>query len=180
MRNHRGPAGPAGLAATAAVLLAAGALTACAAPADAPAGAQPGRTPAAATATATHPAGGSSTATSTGSTGSTGSMGMQGMQGMQGMEGMEGMEGMDHGQLSVTIMISGSAYSVAGPVSPGQYVTVINHDPQTHTITSTAPGAFDVPVPQGQLVTFPAPHQAGSYPFSSREDPAMHGVLVVR
>lgn len=97
-----------------------------------------------------------------------------------GSMGETGMSHMDHGQLSVTIMISDSSYAVAGPVSPGQYVSVVNHDPETHTITATVLGAFDVAVPHGQLVTFPAPTRAGDYAFSSRDQPTMHAVLTVR
>jgi putative copper export protein len=93
--------------------------------------------------------------------------------------GIEDMTGHDHGRLSVTVLVDEDRFHVSAPVAPGSRVTVHNATSTEVTITASD-GTFDIVVPGRTLTTFPAPDEAGSYPFSSRHSPAFTGVLVVR
>jgi putative copper resistance protein D len=104
-------------------------------------------------------------------------MGLEDM-GLEDM-GLEDMAGHDHGELSVTVLIDETRFHVSAPVAPGARVTV--HNRSTTEVTITAPdGRFDVVVPGRTLVTFEAPGEPGTYPFSSRHSSAFTGSLVVR
>jgi plastocyanin len=65
-------------------------------------------------------------------------------------------------------------------VPPGAQVTVVNKDPEEHTVTSNTPGAFDSTVAGNSQSTFSAPTAPGSYPFHCNHHSSMHGTLVVR
>ncbi|TQN43938.1 putative copper resistance protein D [Blastococcus colisei] len=93
--------------------------------------------------------------------------------------GIEDMAGHDHGDLSVTVLIDETRFHVSAPVSPDTAVTVHNATGTEVTITAVD-GSFDVVVPGGTLMTFPAPDEPGSYPFESRHSASFTGVLVVR
>ncbi|MEZ0089177.1 cupredoxin domain-containing protein [Streptacidiphilus sp. EB129] len=92
-------------------------------------------------------------------------------------------------QSSGTVLPSGAAQIVISnfafqptvlTVSPGQKVTVVNHDSTTHTVTSTTAGAFDTGrVDAGAGRTFTAPTKPGSYPYICTIHPFMHGMLTV-
>jgi len=85
------------------------------------------------------------------------------------------------GAQAVLITISNFMYSVPGSVAPGAKVTVKNQDSQSHTLTSTMHGAFDVKVDaDGGTATFMAPTKPGSYPFSCMFHANMMGALVVK
>jgi putative copper resistance protein D len=89
------------------------------------------------------------------------------------------MAGHDRGGLSVTVLIDETRFHVSAPVSAGSSVTV--HNATTTEVTITAiDGSFDVVVPGGTLMAFPAPEEPGSYPFESRHSASFTGVLVVR
>jgi putative copper export protein len=93
--------------------------------------------------------------------------------------GPEDMTGHDHGQLSVTVLVDETRFSVSSPVAAGSRVTV--HNPTSTEVTITAAdGTFDVVVPGRTLTSFVAPDQPGPHPFASRHSPAFTGVLVVR
>ncbi|WP_051684389.1 CopD family protein [Blastococcus sp. URHD0036] len=86
--------------------------------------------------------------------------------------------GHDHGDLVVPVLVDPSGFTVTETVAPGSVVTV--HNPTDLDVTVTADdGSFDRVVPAGSLTSFPAPETPGSYPFTSRHDPAFTGVLVV-
>ncbi len=89
------------------------------------------------------------------------------------------MSGHDHGELSVGVFIDDSRFHVSEPVSAGQRVTVYNESNTIRTITATD-GSFDVRVPGQTFITFTAPSNPGSYPFTSRHSPAFGDILVVR
>jgi putative copper export protein len=92
---------------------------------------------------------------------------------------VEDMSGHDHGDLSVTVLIDGTRFHVSAAVAAGARVTV--HNATTTEVTITADdGSFDVVVPGRSLMTFAAPGEPGSYPFSSRHSEAFADVLVVR
>jgi putative copper resistance protein D len=88
------------------------------------------------------------------------------------------MAGHDHGDLSVAVLVDEERFHVPGPVSAGAAVTVFNSSSTEVTITADD-GSFDVVVPAGTLLTFPAPAEPGSHPFTSRHDPSFGDVLVV-
>jgi putative copper resistance protein D len=92
--------------------------------------------------------------------------------------GGDDMAGHDHGELAVGVLLDGSRFHVAGPVAAGSLVTVHNSTTTAMTITATD-GSFDVVVPPNALMTFPAPEQPGSYPFTSRHSASYSDVLVV-
>ncbi|WP_346623665.1 CopD family protein [Blastococcus montanus] len=92
--------------------------------------------------------------------------------------GADPMAGHDHGELSVAVLVDGERFHVAGPVAAGSRVTVHNGTDREATITA-ADGSFDVVVPARTLLTFPAPAEPGSYPFTSRHSTAFGDVLVV-
>jgi hypothetical protein len=55
------------------------------------------------------------------------------------------------------------------------------HNSTTTEVSITADdGSFDVVVPGRSLLTFAAPAQPGTYPFSSRHSESFGDVLVVR
>jgi len=82
----------------------------------------------------------------------------------------------------VLITIKDFTFEPARPaVAPGTPITVVNKDPETHTLTATGGKAFDTgKVASGQTVTFTAPDKAGSYPFICTFHPYMKGTLTVR
>lgn len=88
------------------------------------------------------------------------------------------MAGHDHGELSVGVLVDEDRFHVAGPVTAGSRVTVHNASGVSATITADD-GSFDVDVPPGTLLTFPAPDQPGRYAFSSRHSATYTDVLVV-
>ena len=88
------------------------------------------------------------------------------------------MAGHDHGELSVAVLIDAERFHVAVPVAAGSRVTVHNSTTEEVTITATD-GSFDVVVPGRSLITFEAPAQPGSYPFTSRHSGTFADVLVV-
>ncbi len=92
--------------------------------------------------------------------------------------GIEDMAGHDHGDLSVTVLIDQTRFHVSAAVAPGTSVTVHNATRTEVTITALD-GSFDVVVPGGTLMTFPAPDAPGSHPFESRHSDSFTGVLVV-
>jgi plastocyanin len=82
-----------------------------------------------------------------------------------------------------TIVIKNFMFSPATlSVSPGAVVTVHNEDSVTHTLTDTAdPKLFGTgDVGPGQVKTFKAPDQAGSYAYFCMIHQYMTGTLVVR
>jgi putative copper export protein len=90
----------------------------------------------------------------------------------------EPMAGHDHGPLTVGVLVDDTRFHVAHPVAAGSRVTVFNGS--DHEVSLTAgDGSFDVTVPAGSLMTFPAPDQPGEHPFTSRTDPSYADVLVV-
>ncbi|WP_460683032.1 CopD family protein [Modestobacter lapidis] len=93
--------------------------------------------------------------------------------------GIEDMAGHDHGDLSVTVLVDEFRFHVSAPVDAGARVTVHNGTSTDVTITASD-GSFDVVVPGGSLMTFPAPDEPGAHPFASRHSPSFTGVLVVR
>ncbi|MCZ2816214.1 CopD family protein [Modestobacter sp. VKM Ac-2984] len=88
------------------------------------------------------------------------------------------MAGHDHGELSVGVLVDEDRFHVAGPVAAGSRVTVHNASGQPVTITADD-GSFDVAVPAGTLLTFPAPDQPGEYRFTSAHAMTYTDVLVV-
>ncbi len=88
------------------------------------------------------------------------------------------MAGHDHGELSVAVLVDEERFHVPAPVAPGALVTVFNAGSAEVTITADD-GSFDVVVPGRTLLTFPAPQEPGSHPFSSRHDASFADVLVV-
>jgi plastocyanin len=68
--------------------------------------------------------------------------------------------------------------SVTVPV--GAEVTVVNNDPDRHTVTSDSVGEFDVEIQPSSTASFTAPYEPGSYPFHCLYHSSMNGVLVVR
>jgi plastocyanin len=68
--------------------------------------------------------------------------------------------------------------SVTVPV--GAEVTVVNNDPDEHTVTSDSIGEFDVEIQPTSTARFTAPYEPGSYPFHCLYHSSMNGVLVVR
>ncbi|MER5887885.1 cupredoxin domain-containing protein [Streptomyces sp. NPDC001941] len=66
-------------------------------------------------------------------------------------------------------------------VSPGQQVTVVNHDDAPHTVTSDGPAAFDTGrIAPGGTATFTAPVRRGSHPYVCDIHQFMSGRLDVR
>ncbi len=82
--------------------------------------------------------------------------------------------------MAATITIKNFAYSAAPAVAPGAKITIMNQDPEAHTVTSDTAGAFDVTVPAGGSATITAPATAGSYAFHCNFHSNMHGSLVVQ
>jgi len=80
------------------------------------------------------------------------------------------------------IVISNFAYSPMNlTVSPGQTVTVVNHDSTAHTLTAGAGNAFNTgTIGPGESGTFTAPTKPGSYPYICSIHQFMHGTVTVR
>jgi plastocyanin len=81
---------------------------------------------------------------------------------------------------SAMITIKNYGFTVSGPVSPGEKVSVHNDDSVTHTVTADTGNMFDVNVPASATATFTAPARAGSYAFHCTYHAEMHGMLTVR
>ena len=88
------------------------------------------------------------------------------------------MAGHDHGPLTVGVLVDDTRFHVAHPVAPGSRVTVFNGSDQEVSLTADD-GSFDITVPAGSLMTFPAPAQPGEHPFTSRHSTSYADVLVV-
>jgi plastocyanin len=78
------------------------------------------------------------------------------------------------------IHIDNYRYAVPASVSPGEKVSVMNMDGETHTVTADSGGAFDDLATANTITTFVAPSKPGSYPFHCAFHANMHGVLVVK
>ncbi|WP_194814925.1 hypothetical protein [Nocardia sp. XZ_19_385] len=81
---------------------------------------------------------------------------------------------------TMTITIDQRTYSVVPPILPGAVVTVVNHDPVKHSITSRRTGYFDYEVLPRQTVTFTAPAEPGVHPFYCKYHARMETALTVR
>jgi plastocyanin len=79
-----------------------------------------------------------------------------------------------------TINIDQFRYSGSVTVPVGAEVTVVNNDPDEHTVTSDSIGEFDVEIQPTSTASFTAPYEPGSYPFHCLYHSSMTGVLVVR
>jgi plastocyanin len=77
-----------------------------------------------------------------------------------------------------TISIENREYSHLA-VPAGTQVNVVNRDDVEHSVTSDAPGLFDVHVQPHSEELFTAPSDPGTYPYHCVYHPAMHGELVV-
>ena len=77
-----------------------------------------------------------------------------------------------------TVTISNFSYAAPASVSPGATITVINKDPETHTVTADA-GGFSDTAGAGSTTSFTAPAAPGRYAFHCNFHGNMHGVLVV-
>jgi len=80
------------------------------------------------------------------------------------------------------IVISNFAFSPMNlTVSPGQKVTVVNHDSTAHTLTASTGNAFNTgTIGPGASGTFTAPTKPGSYPYICSIHQFMHGTVTVR
>ncbi|WP_232248295.1 cupredoxin domain-containing protein [Streptacidiphilus rugosus] len=80
------------------------------------------------------------------------------------------------------IVIANFAFQPVGlTVSPGERITVVNHDSTAHTVTASSGHAFDTgQVAPGASATFTAPTTPGAYPYICTIHPFMHGTLTVR
>lgn len=92
---------------------------------------------------------------------------------------VEDMSGHDHGDLSVTVLVDDERFHVAGPVRPGQRVTVYNGSTTEVTLTA-ADASFDAMVPARTFITFEAPRTPGAYRFASSHDQGFADTLTVR
>ena len=79
---------------------------------------------------------------------------------------------------NATVTITNFSYSTPATVSPGATITVINKDPETHTVTADA-GGFSDTAGAGSTTSFTAPTTPGRYAFHCNFHGNMHGVLVV-
>jgi len=80
----------------------------------------------------------------------------------------------------VLITIKDFKFVVPKSVAPGSKVSVKNEDGENHTVTSAAPGAFDVKAEPGKTAIFTAPTKPGSYAFTCTFHGTMMGKLVVK
>ncbi|KGI67405.1 cupredoxin domain-containing protein [Mycolicibacterium rufum] len=80
---------------------------------------------------------------------------------------------------AATITIASMSYGEPVTVPSGAQVAVANNDPQEHSVTSDAAGAFTVDVDGNGHGTFTAPSAPGEYPFHCTYHPSMHGMLIV-
>lgn len=78
-----------------------------------------------------------------------------------------------------TVTIKNFSYSTPATVAPGATITVVNDDPESHTVTADSGGAFNDLASAGSTTTFKAPSQPGRYAFHCNFHGNMHGVLVV-
>ena len=76
-----------------------------------------------------------------------------------------------------SIVIEGSAFSVAGDVKSTDELSATNRDGITHTVTSDT-GAFDVKIEGGATVTLPA-LTPGTYAFHCEIHRSMRGTITV-
>lgn len=79
-----------------------------------------------------------------------------------------------------TITIHDFAFDGPASVAAGATVTVVNNDPETHSVTADGDGGFDVTVAPGESRTFVAPSEAGSFAYHCLFHSDMHGSLRVR
>lgn len=79
-----------------------------------------------------------------------------------------------------TITIHDFAFEGPASVAAGATVTVVNDDPETHSVTADGGGGFDVTVAPGESRTFVAPSEAGSFAYHCLFHSDMHGSLRVR
>ncbi len=82
----------------------------------------------------------------------------------------------DSGTAVLTIQASGFGQPLT--VNPGEPIKIVNQETKAETVTSGT--AFDVKVPAGGTATFTAPSEPGTYPLSSKTEPALHGTLKVQ
>jgi plastocyanin len=78
-----------------------------------------------------------------------------------------------------TVTIKNFSYSTPVSVAPGATITVVNNDPESHTVTADSGGGFNDLAMAGSTTTFKAPSQPGRYAFHCNFHGNMHGVLVV-
>lgn len=81
---------------------------------------------------------------------------------------------------AAAITITNFKYEVPASVKPGAMVTVTNTDSAPHTLTAKDEGGFDIEVPGGGTVIFPAPDAPGEYDIICTFHPQMTGTLVVK
>jgi plastocyanin len=81
---------------------------------------------------------------------------------------------------AAVITIKDFRYEVPGSVKPGAMITVTNADSAPHTLTAKDEGGFDIEVPGGGTVIFPAPDAPGEYEIICTFHPQMTGTLVVK
>lgn len=81
---------------------------------------------------------------------------------------------------AAAITIENFKYEVPASVKPGAMVTVANGDSAPHTLTVKDEGGFDIEVPGGGTVIFPAPDAPGEYDIICTFHPQMTGTLVVK
>jgi plastocyanin len=81
---------------------------------------------------------------------------------------------------AAVITIKNFKYEVPASVKPGTTVTVTNADSAPHTLTIKDEGGFDIEVPGGGTVIFPAPDAQGEYEIICTFHPQMSGMLVVK
>lgn len=81
---------------------------------------------------------------------------------------------------AAVITIKDFKYEVPASVKPGAMVTVTNADSAPHTLTAKDEGGFDIEVPGGGTVVFPAPDAPGEYDIICTFHPQMTGTLVVK
>lgn len=80
---------------------------------------------------------------------------------------------------AAVITIKDFKYEAPASVKPGAMVTITNTDNATHTLTVKDEGGFDIEVPGGGTVLFPAPDAPGEYEIICTFHPQMTGTLVV-
>ncbi|MEV0946695.1 cupredoxin domain-containing protein [Rhodococcus sp. NPDC049939] len=76
-------------------------------------------------------------------------------------------------------------FTVSGPFTPGQTVTLRNDDTVEHSVTSDSPTSdngdlFDIEIKPGATATLTAPDEPGSYGFHCRYHPFMLSSFTVQ